>query len=107
MELGTVSTGEYNTPMEHFARSTLSLAATGVANQYGAGFKHLVSFHVREGFRVPFIPVLKLGEVGASLIFDVDDLLSLPIMQEALKQEPITGEGDDHYVTFWLLYRLK
>ena len=84
MELGTVSTGEYNTPMEHFARSTLSLAATGVANQYGAGFKHLVSFHVREGFRVPFIPVLKLGEVGASLIFDVDDLLSLPAIQKVL-----------------------
>ena len=101
-ELRRVSTGEYDTPMEYIARAALSLAARGVANQYDAGFKHLVSFHVKEGFRVPFIPVFKLGEVGASLIFDVDDLLSLPIMQDALGQEPLTVEGDDHYVTFWL-----
>ena len=100
--LSTDGTGTYDTPMEYIARAALSLAAKGVANQYDAGFKHLVSFHVKEGFRVPFIPVFKLGEVGASLIFDVDDLLSLPIMQEVLEQEPITGEGDDHYVTFWL-----
>ena len=100
--LGRTTTSEYHTPMEHFARAALSLAAKGVSNQYDAGFKHLVSFHVKEGFRVPFVPVLKLGEVGASLIFDVDDLLSLPIMQDALEQDPITGEGADHYVTFWL-----
>ena len=101
-ELGRTTTGTYDTPMEYIARAALSLAGKGVANQYDAGFKHLVSLHVKEGFRVPFIPVLKLGEVGASLIFDVDDLLSLPIMQKALDQKPITGEGDDHYVTFWL-----
>ena len=100
--LSTDGTGTYDTPMEYIARAALSLVAKGVANQYDAGFKHLVSFHVKEGFRVPFMPAFKLGEVGASLIFDVDDLLSLPIMQKALEQEPITGEGDDHYVTFWL-----
>ena len=120
MELGTVSTGEYNTPMEHFARSTLSLVTghgqltklfEGLDNQYGAGFKHLVSFHVKEGFRPPFFPAFKLGEVGLSLVFDVDDLLSLPAIQKVLnagiidekdKVVPITGEGNAHYVTFWL-----
>ena len=56
----------------------------GLDNQYGAGFKHLVSFHVKEGFRPPFFPAFKLGEVGLSLVFDVDDLLSLPAIQKVL-----------------------
>ena len=116
MELGTVGTGKYNTPMEHFARSMMSLVTgkaqlalvtKGLANQYDAGFKHLVSFHVKEGFRPPFFPAFKLGEVGLSLVFDVDDLLSLPIVQGLLENdlvdvEPITGEGEARYVTFWL-----
>ena len=72
-ELGVMSTGKYNTPMEHFARSMLSLVTgqaalreliKGLSRQYDAGFKHLVSFHVKEGFRPPFFPVFKLGEVG-------------------------------------------
>ena len=119
-ELGTVSTGEYNTPMEHFARSMLSLVTgqaalqeltKGLSRQYKAGFKHLVSFHVKEGFRPPFFPVFKLGEVGLSLVFDIDDLLSLPailkllnagIVNEENQIGPITNEGNAHYVTFWL-----
>ena len=93
MELGMLCTDEYNTPMEHIARSTLSLVTghgqltklfKGLDNQYGAGFKHLVSFHVKEGFRPPFFPAFKLGEVGLSLVFDVDDLLSLPAIQKVL-----------------------
>ena len=119
-ELGVMSTGKYNTPMEHFARSMLSLVTgqaalreltKGLSRQYDAGFKHLVSFHVKEGFRPPFFPVFKLGEVGLSLVFDINDLLSLPAILELLnvgivdeedKAGPVTGEGNAHYVTFWL-----
>ena len=119
-ELGVMSTGKYNTPMEHFARSMLSLVTgqaalreliKGLSRQYDAGFKHLVSFHVKEGFRPPFFPVFKLGEVGLSLVFDINDLLSLPailkllnvgIVDEEKKIGPLTGEGDAQYVTFWL-----
>ena len=92
-------------------QAALQELTKGLSRQYKAGFKHLVSFHVKEGFRPPFFPVFKLGEVGLSLVFDIDDLLSLPailnllnagIVNEENQIGPITEEGKAHYVTFWL-----
>ena len=58
------------------------------------------------GFRPPVFPVAKIGKVGGSLIFDLDDLASLPLVQGTLKDlvdlEPITVEGGDKFVTLWL-----
>ncbi len=100
-DLSRFASVEFDTPLEFIAKSMLWLVGEELSNQYDAGFKHLASFYTREGFRVPFIPVLRVGKVGVSLVLDVDDLISL--LQGSLNYPlPITGEGRDGYVTFWI-----
>ena len=88
----------YLDPIFLIAKGVLSLVGQGLKVHYDAGFKHLVSFYVKEGFHPPFFPFVEVGELGLSLVFDVDDLASLPV----LGLEPITVEGSEGYVTFWL-----
>ena len=96
--LSFADTEGYYDPMSLIARGVLSLVGQGLKTHYDAGYKHLVSFHVTGGFRPPFLPFVELGELGLALVLDVDDLASLP----AVGLEPITVEGSDGYVTFWL-----
>ena len=102
---------EYLEPLRFIQTAALSLIGEGLRAHYAAGFKHLVSFYVEDGVRVPFLPVVELGKFGFSLVFDLDDLISLPmfssspVFKDPLTGEerpPITSEGRDGYMTFWL-----
>ena len=97
----------YLNPIEFIAVSAFALVgATALQADYDLGYKHLVSFHVDYGFRPPVFPAAKIGKVGGSLVFDLDDLASLPLVQDTVDDlidiEPITVEGGDNFVTFWL-----
>ena len=107
-QLSDVCLAEYLNPMEFIATSALSLVGETVLRQsYSAGFKHLISLRVEEGFRPPILPIFELGKVGVSAVFDVDDLASLPVIQNSpvgqlLMSRPITREGAGHFITSWL-----
>ena len=102
---------EYLEPLRFIQTAALSLIGEGLRAHYAAGFKHLVSFYVEDGVRVPFLPVVELGKFGFSLVFDLDDLISLPMFSSSPiftdpltgeERPPITAEGRDGYMTFWL-----
>ena len=102
---------EYLEPLRFIQTAALSLIGEGLRAHYAAGFKHLVSFYVEDGVRVPFLPVVELGKFGFSLVFDLDDLISLPMFSSSPiftdpltgdERSPITAEGRDGYMTFWL-----
>ena len=96
--LSFADTEPYYDPMSLIAKGVLSLVGQGLKTHYDAGYKHLVSLHVTGGFSPPFLPFVEVGELGLALVLDVDDLASLP----AVGLAPITVEGSDGYVTFWL-----
>ena len=102
---------EFLEPLRFIQTAALSLIGEGLRAHYAAGFKHLVSFYVEDGVRVPFLPVVELGKFGFSLVFDLDDLISLPMFSSSPiftdpltgeERSPITAEGRDGYMTFWL-----
>ena len=102
---------EYLEPLRFIQTAALSLIGEGLRAHYAAGFKHLVSFYVEDGVRVPFLPVVELGKFGFSLVFDLDDLISLPMFSSSPiftdpltgeERPPITVEGREGYMTFWL-----
>ena len=106
-DLSELGISWYLNPIEFIAVAAFALVGgTVLQADYDLGYKHLVSFHVDYGFRPPVFPVAKIGKVGGSLIFDLDDLASLPLVQDTVEGlvdlEPITVEGGDNFVTFWL-----
>ena len=90
--LSDKKTSAYMDPMRFIATTALSLFGRGMKAHYDAGFKHLVSFYAKTGFRPPFLPVFEVGEVGVSLVLDADDLASLPSIAPVLFTDPATGE---------------
>ena len=106
-DLSELGISWYLHPIEFIAVAAFALVGgTVLQADYDLGYKHLVSFHVDYGFRPPVFPAAKIGKVGGSLIFDLDDLASLPLVQDTVEGlvdlEPITVEGGDNFVTFWL-----
>ena len=101
-------------PMQFLGVAMLSLVgATGMQASYDAEFKHLVSLNGKEGVRLPFLPFVQIGQLGVSLVIDLDDLVSILAFTrvegadglEALLPGlpgPITVEGADGFVTFGL-----
>ena len=106
-DLSNLSFYWYLNPIEFIGVAAFALVGgTALQADYDLGYKHLVSFHVDYGFRPPVFPVAKIGKVGGSLVFDLDDLASLPLVQDSVEGlvdlEPVTVEGSDNFVTFWL-----
>ena len=106
-DLSELGISWYLNPIEFIAVAAFALVGgTVLQADYDLGYKHLVSFHVDYGFRPPVFPVARIGKVGGSLVFDLDDLASLPLVQDTVEGlvdlEPITVEGGDNFVTFWL-----
>ena len=101
-------------PMQFLGVAMLSLiGAEGMQASYDAKFKHLVSLNGKEGVRLPFLPFVQIGQLGVSLVIDLDDLVSILAFTrvegadglEALLPGlpgPITVEGADGFVTFGL-----
>ena len=115
-ELSNLSISWFLNPIEFIAIAALGAMGTAALQEdYDAGYKHLVSFTVDYGFRPPMIPVFEFGEVGGSLVLDIDDLMSLPLVQDFIEEgtlsaadlEPITVEGGESFVTFWLNFHAK
>ena len=91
-DLSHKKTASYMEPMFFIATTALSLLGKGMKAHYEAGFKHLVSFYAQVGLPLPFLPVFEVGEVGLSLVLDVDDLASLPGIAPLLFHETLQPE---------------
>ena len=104
-------------PVEYMAVSGLSVVGRELFRpSYNAGFKHLISLDGSASLPIPHAPNITVGELGFSLILDLDDAVSLPTVWEDVGelvddelaeteiQTPrgITEEGIAGYFTYGL-----
>ena len=104
-------------PVEYMAVSGLSVVGRELFRPgYNAGFKHLISLDGSASLPIPHVPIITVGEVGFSLILDLDDIVSLPNVWDDIAElvdaelpkkeirtpEGITEEGIAGYFTYGL-----
>ena len=104
-------------PVEYMAVSGLSVVGRELFRpSYNAGFKHLISLDGSASLPIPHAPNITVGEVGFSLILDLDDIVSLPNVWDDIAElvdaelpkteirtpEGITEEGIAGYFTYGL-----
>ena len=104
-------------PVEYMAVSGLSVVGRELFRpSYNAGFKHLISLDGSASLPIPHAPNITVGELGFSLILDLDDIVSLPTVWEDVgglvddelaeteirTPEGITEEGIAGYFTYGL-----
>ena len=104
-------------PVEYMAVSGLSVVGRELFRpSYNAGYKHLISLDGSASLPIPHAPNITVGELGFSLILDLDDAVSLPTVWEdvgelvddelAATEIPtprgITEEGIAGYFTYGL-----
>ena len=104
-------------PVEYLAVSGLSVVGRELFRpSYNAGYKHLISLDGSASLPIPHAPNITVGELGFSLILDLDDAVSLPTVWEDIGglvddelpateiQTPrgITEEGIAGYFTYGL-----
>ena len=72
-------------PVEYMAVSGLSVVGRELFRpSYNAGYKHLISLDGSTSLPIPHAPNITVGELGFSLILDLDDAVSLPTVWEAI-----------------------
>ena len=104
-------------PVEYMAVSGLSVVGRELFRpSYNAGYKHLISLDGSASLPIPHAPNITVGEVGFSLILDLDDIVSLPNVWDDIAElvdaelpkteirtpEGITEEGIAGYFTYGL-----
>ena len=105
-------------PVEYMAVSGLGIVGREVFRPgYNAGFKHLISLDASGSSPIPYTPPnITVGELGVSLILDLDDIVSLPNVWDDIAElvdaelpeveirtpQGITEEGIAGYFTYGL-----
>ena len=104
-------------PVEYLAVSGLGIVGRELFRPgYNAGFKHLISLDGSGSVPIPHAPNITVGEVGFSLILDLDDIVSLPNVWDDIAElvdaelpeveirtpQGITEEGIAGYFTYGL-----
>ena len=104
-------------PVEYMAVSGLSVMGRELFRPtYDAGYKHLISLDGSASLPIPHAPNITVGELGFSLILDLDDAVSLPTVWDDVQDlvddessvtgiqtpEGITAEGIAGYFTYGL-----
>ena len=105
-------------PVEYMAVSGLGIVGRELFRPgYNAGFKHLISLDASGSSPIPYTPPnITVGEVGVSLILDLDDIVSLPNVWDDIAElvdaelpeveirtpQGITEEGIAGYFTYGL-----